>query len=266
MECLLEQEVDTVFGYPGGTILNLYDELYHYQDKIHHVLTAHEQGAAHAADGYARSTGKVGVCFATSGPGATNLTTGIATAYMDSSPVVFITCNVSEGLLGKDSFQEVDITGIAMPITKATYLVRDPQTIPDVMRQAVAVAATGRPGPVLIDFLKNVTFLNTMIDYEFIPWDQNRGTDSIRPVSYTHLHGVQRRCRLPGGHRGRYGRPGDWLQEVCDDGPGDPSAGLCPGQGLFARPGSRPVSYTHLDVYKRQELGSAEFYGGTDGL
>ena len=151
MECLLEQEVDTVFGYPGGTILNLYDELYHYQNRIHHVLTAHEQGAAHAADGYARSTGKVGVCFATSGPGATNLTTGIATAYMDSSPVVFITCNVSEGLLGKDSFQEVDITGIAMPITKATYLVRDPQTIPDVMRQAFAVAATGRPGPVLID-------------------------------------------------------------------------------------------------------------------
>ena len=186
MECLLEQEVDTVFGYPGGTILNLYDELYHYQDRIHHVLTAHEQGAAHAADGYARSTGKVGVCFATSGPGATHLTTGIATAYMDSSPVVFITCNVSEGLLGKDSFQEVDITGIAMPITKATYLVRDPQTIPDVMRQAFAVAATGRPGPVLIDFLKNVTFLNTMIDYEFIPWDQNRGTNSIRQLAVSH--------------------------------------------------------------------------------
>ena len=119
-------------------------------------------------------------------PGATNLTTGIATAYMDSSPVVFITCNVSEGLLGKDSFQEVDITGIAMPITKATYLVRDPQTIPDVMRQAFAVAATGRPGPVLIDFLKNVTFLNTMIDYEFIPWDQNRGTNSIRQLAVSH--------------------------------------------------------------------------------
>ena len=186
MECLLEQEVDTVFGYPGGTILNLYDELYNYKDKIHHVLTAHEQGASHAADGYARSTGKVGVCFATSGPGATNLTTGIATAYMDSSPVVFITCNVSENLLGKDSFQEVDITGIAMPITKATYLVRDPQTIPDVMRQAFAVAATGRPGPVLIDFLKNVTFLNAMIDYEFIPWTQNRSTNSIRELAVNH--------------------------------------------------------------------------------
>ncbi len=169
MECLLEQEVDTIFGYPGGTILNLYDELYHYSDKIHHYLTAHEQGAAHAADGYARATGKVGVCFATSGPGSTNLTTGIATAYMDSSPVVFITCNVGENLLGKDAFQEVDITGIAMPITKATYLVRDPSTIPDVIREAFAVASTGRPGPVLIDFLKNVTALNVMVDYEFLP-------------------------------------------------------------------------------------------------
>jgi acetolactate synthase-1/2/3 large subunit len=166
MECLLEQGVDTIFGYPGGTILNIYDELYGYQDKIRHILTAHEQGAAHAADGYARSTGKVGVCFATSGPGATNLTTGIATAYYDSSPVVFITCNVSENLLGKDAFQEVDITGIAMPITKATYLVRDPQTIPDIIREAFAVAATGRPGPVLIDFLKNVTAPDVLIDYE----------------------------------------------------------------------------------------------------
>ena len=166
LECLLEQGVDTIFGYPGGTILNIYDELYGYQDKLRHVLTAHEQGASHAADGYARSTGKVGVCFATSGPGATNLTTGIATAYYDSSPVVFITCNVTENTLGKDAFQEVDITGIAMPITKATYLVRDPQTIPDVMREAFAVAATGRPGPVLIDFLKNVTAPDVLIDYE----------------------------------------------------------------------------------------------------
>ncbi|MBR2934531.1 MAG: biosynthetic-type acetolactate synthase large subunit [Oscillospiraceae bacterium] len=186
MECLLEQEVDTVFGYPGGTILNLYDELYNYKDKIHHILTAHEQGAAHAADGYARSTGKVGVCFATSGPGATNLTTGIATAYMDSSPVVFITCNVAEPLLGKDSFQEVDITGIAMPITKATYLVRDPATIPDVIRQAFAVAATGRPGPVLIDFLKNVTAPDQMIEYEFVHWRENRGCSSIRSLAHTH--------------------------------------------------------------------------------
>ena len=186
MECLLEQEVDTVFGYPGGTILNLYDELYNYKEKIHHVLTAHEQGASHAADGYARSTGKVGVCFATSGPGATNLVTGIATAYMDSSPIVFITCNVTEQTLGKDAFQEVDITGIAMPITKATYLVRDAQTIPDVMRQAFAVAATGRPGPVVIDFLKNVTFPNVEIDYEFVPWTENRKCGSLRSLSTSH--------------------------------------------------------------------------------
>ena len=186
MECLLEQEVDTVFGYPGGTILNLYDELYNYKDKIHHVLTAHEQGASHAADGYARSTGKVGVCFATSGPGATNLVTGIATAYMDSSPIVFITCNVTEQTLGKDAFQEVDITGIAMPITKATYLVRDARTIPDVMRQAFAVAATGRPGPVLIDFVKNVTFPNVEIDYEFVPWTENRKCGSLRSLSTSH--------------------------------------------------------------------------------
>ncbi len=183
MECLLEQEVDTVFGYPGGTILNVYDELYNYQGKIRHVLTAHEQGAAHAADGYARSTGKVGVCFATSGPGATNLTTGIATAYLDSSPVVFLTCNVTEATLGKDAFQEVDITGIAMPITKATFLVRDPQTIPAVMRQAFAVAASGRPGPVLIDFLKDVTFPSVEIDYEFVPWRENRGCSGMRELN-----------------------------------------------------------------------------------
>ena len=128
MECLLEQGVDTVFGYPGGTILNVYDELYRYQDRIRHILTAHEQGAAHAADGYARSTGKVGVCFATSGPGATNLTTGIATAYLDSSPVVFITCNVGENLLGKDAFQEVDITGAVAPFSKHSYLVKNANT------------------------------------------------------------------------------------------------------------------------------------------
>ncbi|MBE6964002.1 MAG: biosynthetic-type acetolactate synthase large subunit [Ruminococcaceae bacterium] len=183
MECLLEQEVDTVFGYPGGTILNLYDELYGYEGKIRHVLTAHEQGAAHAADGYARSTGKVGVCFATSGPGATNLTTGIATAHLDSSPVVFITCNVGENLLGRDAFQEVDSTGIAMPITKAAFLVRDAQQIPDVMRQAFAVAASGRPGPVLIDFLKNVTNADQMVDYEFIPWQENRRSNSIQKLN-----------------------------------------------------------------------------------
>ncbi len=157
MECLVEQGVDTIFGYPGGTILNVYDEIYRYGDRFKHILTAHEQGAAHAADGYARSTGKVGVCFATSGPGATNLTTGIATAYMDSSPVVFISCNVSESLMGKDSFQEVDITGITMPITKSNYLVRDVNKLADTVREAFAIAKSGRPGPVFIDILKNVT-------------------------------------------------------------------------------------------------------------
>ena len=166
MECLLEQGVDTVFGYPGGTILNIYDEfeLHGYKDRIRHILTAHEQGASHAADGYARSTGRVGVCFATSGPGATNLTTGIATAYYDSSPVVFITCNVSENLVGKDSFQEVDITGITMPITKCNYLVKDPNALADVVREAFAIARSGRPGPVLIDIVKNVTAAEA--DYE----------------------------------------------------------------------------------------------------
>ncbi len=157
MECLLEQGVDTVFGYPGGTILNVYDELYNYGGKVRHILTAHEQGASHAADGYARSTGKVGVCFATSGPGCTNLTTGIATAYMDSSTVVFITCNVSKNFIGRDSFQEVDITGITMPITKCNYMVRDVTQLADIVREAFAIARGGRPGPVLIDIVKNVT-------------------------------------------------------------------------------------------------------------
>lgn len=171
MECLLEQGVDTIFGYPGGTILNIYDALYQYSDKIKHILTSHEQGASHAADGYARSTGKVGVCFATSGPGATNLTTGIATAYMDSSPVVFITCNVGENLIGKDSFQEVDITGITMPITKSNFIVRDVEKLADTIREAFAIARSGRPGPVLLDILKNVTAAET--EYEALPREKH---------------------------------------------------------------------------------------------
>ena len=170
MECLKEQGVDTIFGYPGGTILNVYDELYQCNG-IRHILTAHEQGAAHAADGYARSTGRVGVCFATSGPGATNLTTGIATAYMDSSPVVFITCNVAENLIGKDSFQEVDITGITMPITKSNYMVRDINKLAETVREAFAVARSGRPGPVLLDILKNVTAETT--EFEPLPRDRH---------------------------------------------------------------------------------------------
>ena len=161
VECLKEQGVDTVFGYPGGAILNVYDELYKHSNEIRHILTSHEQGAAHAADGYARATGRVGVCFATSGPGATNLVTGIATAYMDSIPLVAITCNVGVSLLGKDSFQEIDIAGITMPITKHNYIVKDVTKLADTIRKAFVIAKKGRPGPVLIDIPKDVTGAKT---------------------------------------------------------------------------------------------------------
>ncbi len=164
IECLKEQGVDTVFGYPGGSILNIYDALYQHQDEIFHVLTSHEQGASHAADGYARATGKVGVCLATSGPGATNLVTGIATAYMDSVPVVAITANVTLPLLGKDSFQEVDIAGVTMPITKHGFIVKDVTILADTIRKAFQIAQSGRPGPVLVDITKDVTA--ALCDYE----------------------------------------------------------------------------------------------------
>ena len=166
IECLKEQGVDTVFGYPGGTILNIYDELYKHSDEIHHVLTSHEQGASHAADGYARATGKVGVCLATSGPGATNLVTGIATAYMDSIPVVAITANVGTSLLGKDSFQEIDIAGVVMPITKHSMIVKDVTQLADTIRRAFTIAKSGRPGPVLVDITKDVTALKTEYTYK----------------------------------------------------------------------------------------------------
>ncbi|MEW4415168.1 biosynthetic-type acetolactate synthase large subunit [Clostridium sp. AN503] len=178
IECLKEQGVKTVFGYPGGTILNIYDALYKHQDEITHILTSHEQGAAHAADGYARATGKVGVCMATSGPGATNLVTGIATAYMDSIPVVAITCNVGVDLLGKDSFQEVDISGVTMPITKYNFIVKDISRLAYVIRRAFTIAQSGRPGPVLIDITKNVT----AAEYEYTPMEPEpitRQTDTI---------------------------------------------------------------------------------------
>ena len=167
IKSLLDQNVDTIFGYPGGAVLNIYDELYKYSDKLHHVLTCHEQGAAHAADGYARATGKVGVCLATSGPGATNLVTGIATAYMDSIPMVAITGNVASSLLGKDSFQEVDITGITMPVTKHNYIVKDVNKLQEVIREAFYIAQSGRPGPVLIDIPKDVTA--NKANYEYLP-------------------------------------------------------------------------------------------------
>ena len=170
IEVLKEQGVDTVFGYPGGTILNIYDALYQHQDEIRHILTSHEQGAAHAADGYARSTGKVGVCMATSGPGATNLVTGIATAYMDSIPLVAITCNVNLPALGKDSFQEIDIAGVTLPITKHNYIVKDINNLQRKLRNAFKIAQSGRPGPVLVDITKDVTAAKT----EYVPADRQQ--------------------------------------------------------------------------------------------
>ncbi len=164
MKVLLEQGVDTVFGYPGGCALNLYDELYKYSDKIKHVLTAHEQGAAHAADGYARATGKTGVAFATSGPGATNLVTGIATAYMDSIPTVFIVANVGKKFIGRDAFQEIYITGVTLQITKHNYFVNEKEDLVDALRNAFRIANSGRKGPVLVDITKDVTA--AMVDYE----------------------------------------------------------------------------------------------------
>ena len=179
VECLKEQNVDTIFGYPGGAILNVYDALYKQSDEITHILTSHEQGASHAADGYARATGKVGVCFATSGPGATNLVTGIATAYMDSIPVVAITCNVTVPLLGKDSFQEIDIAGVTMPITKHNFIVKDVTKLADVIRAAFRIAKEGRPGPVLIDVTKDVTAAEC--DYiKETPKAIERQTDTIK--------------------------------------------------------------------------------------
>ena len=179
VECLKEQNVDTIFGYPGGAILNVYDALYKHSDEITHILTSHEQGASHAADGYARATGKVGVCFATSGPGATNLVTGIATAYMDSIPVVAITCNVTVPLLGKDSFQEIDIAGVTMPITKHNFIVKDVTKLADVIRAAFRIAKEGRPGPVLIDVTKDVTAAEC--DYiKETPKTIERQTDTIK--------------------------------------------------------------------------------------
>ena len=177
VECLKEQGVDTVFGYPGGSILNIYDALYEHSDEIRHVLTSHEQGASHAADGYARATGKVGVCLATSGPGATNTVTGIATAYMDSSPIIVITCNVNVDLLGKDSFQEIDIAGITMPVTKHNFIVKDVRKLADTIRRAFRIAQTGRKGPVLIDIPKDVTAMQT--EYTYVK------PEPIKPRTFT---------------------------------------------------------------------------------
>ncbi len=190
MECLLEQGVDVVFGYPGGTVLNVYDSLVKYKGRINHYLTAHEQGASHAADGYARSTGKVGVVFATSGPGATNLTTGVATAYMDSSPVVFISCNVAENLIGKDSFQEVDSTGVMLPITKCNFQITDVDKLASTVRKAFAIARSGRPGPVFIDILKNVTAEET--EYEFVPRAEHKEKGLLEAIYERNMPDMQK--------------------------------------------------------------------------
>ena len=188
VECLKEQKVDTVFGYPGGTILNIYDALYKHQNEITHILTSHEQGAAHAADGYARATGKVGVCMATSGPGATNLVTGIATAYMDSIPMVAITANVVLPMLGKDSFQEVDIAGVTMPITKHGFIVKDISILADTIRKAFKIAKSGRPGPVLVDITKDVT-ANTY-EYEYVE------PETIEPTNSYSLEDIEKAVSL----------------------------------------------------------------------
>ena len=196
IECLKEQGVDTVFGYPGGAILNIYDALYQHQNEITHILTSHEQGASHAADGYARATGKVGVCLATSGPGATNLVTGIATAYMDSVPVVAITCNVANSLLGKDSFQEIDITGVTMPITKYNFIVKDINRLAKVIRRAFVIAQSGRPGPVLVDITKDVTAATT--DYEYQePEKIEPQTDTIREEDVERALEMIRKAQKP---------------------------------------------------------------------
>ena len=196
IECLKEQGVDTVFGYPGGAILNIYDALYQHQNEITHILTSHEQGASHAADGYARATGKVDVCLATSGPGATNLVTGIATAYMDSVPVVAITCNVANSLLGKDSFQEIDITGVTMPITKYNFIVKDINRLAKVIRRAFVIAQSGRPGPVLVDITKDVTAATT--DYEYQePEKIEPQTDTIREEDMERALEMIRKAQKP---------------------------------------------------------------------
>ena len=196
LECLKEQGVDTVFGYPGGAILNIYDELYKQKKDFTHILTSHEQGASHAADGYARSTGKVGVCFATSGPGATNIVTGLATANMDSVPVVAITCNVGVSLLGKDSFQEVDISGVTIPITKHNFIVKNIEELADSIRRAFRIAKTGRPGPVLIDIPKDVTAATTLYE-KYKPAKIIRSSEYIKEVDIQNAISMIRETKRP---------------------------------------------------------------------
>lgn len=244
MRCLMEQGIDVVFGYPGGSVLNVYDALYKYRDEIRHILTSHEQGAVHAADGYARATGRTGVCIATSGPGATNLVTGIATAYMDSVPMVAVTCNVSTGLLGRDSFQEVDITGITLPITKHNFLVRDACKLADTVRRAFYIAGEGRPGPVLIDIPKDITAQSA----EYHPVSHRPVTGYAGPVSVKSIETalqMLRRCKRPliyaGGGVNNSGADGELLQfaEKLD------SPVACSLMGLGSFPGTHRL-YTGM--------------------
>ena len=196
IKSLIDEGIDTIFGYPGGAVLNIYDELYKYRNKINHILTSHEQGAAHAADGYSRATGRVGVCLATSGPGATNLVTGIATAYMDSIPMVAITGNVAKPLLGKDSFQEVDITGITMPVTKHNYIVKDVKDLQNIIREAFYIAQEGRPGPVLIDIPKDIT-ADKAIYKKLIPKEVERKSKHITAKSLEEVAILINECKRP---------------------------------------------------------------------
>ena len=245
IECLKEQGVDTVFGYPGGAILNVYDELYKHSDEITHILTSHEQGAAHAADGYARATGKVGVCFATSGPGATNLVTGIATAYMDSIPIVAITCNVGVSLLGKDSFQEIDIAGITMPITKHNFIVKDVKDLAETIRKAFVIAKKDRPGPVLIDIPKDVTANKAEYKKESI-----KPLEPSRDIFEADIHNKSKKaiylCRRRRGTLRRQRR----TLYICQEG-GCPGYGFPHGQRRIS--GHRSVIYRHAGNARHED-------------
>ncbi len=258
IECLKEQGVDTVFGYPGGAILNIYDELYKHSDEIRHILTSHEQGAAHAADGYARATGKVGVCMATSGPGATNLVTGIATAYMDSVPMVAITANVAVNYLGRDSFQEVDIAGITMPITKHNFIVKDVTKLADTLRRAFRIAKSGRPGPVLVDITKDVTAPTTTTEFERIDIPPiERSTDQITEEDLQKAVKMIKKSRKPFVFIGGGAVISDAYDEVKEfvDKVDAPVADTLMGKGAFDGTDPRYTSMVGMHGSKPSNLG-----------
>ncbi|MBH1940056.1 biosynthetic-type acetolactate synthase large subunit [Mobilitalea sibirica] len=259
IECLKEQGVDTVFGYPGGTILNIYDELYKHSNEIKHILTSHEQGASHAADGYARATGKVGVCMATSGPGSTNLVTGIATAYMDSVPMVAITANVAVNLLGRDSFQEIDIAGITMPITKHNYIVRDVSKLAETIRNAFRIAASGRPGPVLVDITKDVTAAKAVYN-KVVPEPIQRKTDEITEDDIKKAIGLITKSKKPFifvGGGAVISEAHDELKEFVDK-VDAPVADTLMGKGAYDGTDSRYTGMLGMHGTKTSNLGVTE--------